>query len=112
MPGDQWNGLALRIQECDELGKPLFVGEVGLRPVDVGGSFDSRVASLRNKLVTQRAAGIDGHLVWNWGPGLPALGSYRHRPQRSCPDLARGRTDVRDAGDRRSIRTGWPRRSR
>ena len=76
MPGDQWNGLALRIQQCDELGKPLFIGEVGLRPADVGGSFESRVASLRAKLIAQRGAGIDGHLVWNWGPGLPGLDTY------------------------------------
>ena len=69
MPGDQFNGLALRIQQCGDLDKPLFVGEVGLRPVDVGGSYDSRVASLRAKLQAQRAAGIVGHLVWNWGPG-------------------------------------------
>ena len=32
MPGDAFNGMALRIQQCGELGKPIFVGEVGLRP--------------------------------------------------------------------------------
>lgn len=76
MPGDQWNGLALRIQQCNELDKPLFIGEVGLRPVDIGGSFESRVASLRAKLLAQRGQGIVGHLVWNWGPGPSALDAY------------------------------------
>ena len=87
MPGDQWNGLALRIQQCAELDKPLFVGEVGLRPVDVGGSYDSRVASLRAKLQVQRAAGIVGHLVWNWGPGPVALDSYDIRAGDDVPLL-------------------------
>ena len=76
MPGDQFNGLALRIQQCGELDKPLFIGEVGLRPVDVGGSFGSRVASLRAKILAQRAAGIVGHLVWNWGPGRERMDAY------------------------------------
>ena len=80
MPGDVFNGLALRIRQCDELHKPLFIGEVGLRPIDVGGTYDSRASSLRAKLYAQRAAQIVGHLVWNWGPGPRALDSYDMGP--------------------------------
>ena len=76
MPGDAFNGLALRVQQCGALDKPLFIGEVGLRPNDVGGTYESRVASLRAKLLAQRAAGIVGHVVWNWGPGPRALDAY------------------------------------
>ena len=76
MPGDVYNGLATRIQQCGQLGKPLFIGEVGLRPVDIGGSYESRVASLRAKIQAQRGAGVVGHLVWNWGPGPRALDAY------------------------------------
>ncbi len=87
MPGDAFNGMALRIQQCDELGKPLFVGEVGLRPVDVGGSYDSRTASLRAKLQTQRAAGVVGHVVWSWGPAPRSLDGYDIGPGDEVPAL-------------------------
>ncbi len=87
MPGDQFNGMALRIQQCGELNKPLFVGEVGLRPVDVGGSYDSRTASLRAKLIAQRAAGIVGHVVWSWGPAPRSLNGYDIGPGDDVPAL-------------------------
>ena len=87
MPGDAFNGLALRIQQCGELGKPLFVGEVGLRPVDVGGSYDSRTASLRAKLQTQRGAGVVGHVVWSWGPAPRSLNGYDIGPGDDVPAL-------------------------
>jgi mannan endo-1,4-beta-mannosidase len=105
MPGDQWNGLALRIQQCAELAKPLFVGEVGLRPIDVGGSYDSRVASLRAKLQVQRAAGIVGHLVWNWGPGPVALDSYDIGPGDDVPALLADGPDFDDPAT--SVDSDW-----
>jgi mannan endo-1,4-beta-mannosidase len=88
MPGDEWNGLPTRLAQCDELGKPLFVGELGIRTSFVGGQL-ARAQLLRRKLVTQFAAGVDGALVWDWrdenhggssltgyevGPGDPVLG--------------------------------------
>jgi len=30
IPGDQWNGLQVRIDQCSALNKPLFVGEAGI----------------------------------------------------------------------------------
>jgi hypothetical protein len=88
MPGDEWNGLPTRLAQCNELGKPLFVGELGIRTSFVGGQL-ARAQLLRRKLVTQFAAGVDGALVWDWrdgnhggssltgyevGPGDPVLG--------------------------------------
>jgi hypothetical protein len=75
MPGDSSNGLAKRLTECGQLGKPLFVGEVGIRP-SVGGSLESRVAALRAKVIAQRTAGVVGHLAWNWVSGPSILNDY------------------------------------
>jgi mannan endo-1,4-beta-mannosidase len=84
IPGDQWNGLQVRIDQCNELDKPMFIGEVGINPADVGG-FAGRAAALAAKLKARRLAGVDGELVWAWnafgsspvtfdvGPGDPVL---------------------------------------
>lgn len=71
MPGDQWNGLQVRIDQCNALTKPLFVGETGIIPNDVGGTLDGRAAALDAKLHAQFGAGIVGVLEWAWS----ALGS-------------------------------------
>ena len=66
-----------RIQQCGEIDKPLFIGEVGLRPVDARGSFESRVTSLRAKILAQRGAGIVGlDPGRNWGPVFSAIDAY------------------------------------
>ena len=39
MPGDEFNGLKARLDQCGTLGKPLIVGEVGIKPSDVGGTL-------------------------------------------------------------------------
>ena len=89
IPGDQWNGMSVRIQQCNELDKPLFVGEVGMWPDHAGGTFELRAAALRSKILAQRALGVDGHLAWAWigtpstlmnydiGPGDPVLDELR-----------------------------------
>ena len=71
IPGDQWNGLQVRIDQCNALGKPLFVGEVGIRPQDVGGTLAARAQAYETKLAAQFNAGVVGELVWAWS----ALGS-------------------------------------
>jgi hypothetical protein len=60
MPGDQWNGLALRLSQCAALGKPLFVGETGQKDM----SLDARAERFALKFATQFAAGVVGELVW------------------------------------------------
>jgi mannan endo-1,4-beta-mannosidase len=61
MPGDQWNGLAFRLAQCAALGKPLFVGETGLKDL----SLVDRAAAFDAKFATQFGAGVVGELVWD-----------------------------------------------
>jgi hypothetical protein len=86
MPGDAYNGLQLRINQCNALDKPLFIGEAGIKPVDVGGTLPARARAFQAKFDRQFEAGVVGELVWNWdkngsltnnyniGPDDPALG--------------------------------------
>jgi Tol biopolymer transport system component/plastocyanin len=73
IPGDQWNGLAARIDECNALDKPIFVGEAGIKPNDFGvdGTFQGRADAFAAKLQGQFAAGVQGFLAWAWSPNLP-----------------------------------------
>ena len=85
IPGDEYNGLQVRIDQCNALNKPLFVGETGIIPNDVGGTLQARADALDAKLSAQFPAGIDGNLAWAWikdgstlddydiGPGDPLL---------------------------------------
>lgn len=86
MPGDAFNGLQERINQCNALGKPVLVGESGIRPLDVGGTLTARANAFAVKFERQFAAGVAGELVWAWdkdgsllgnfdvGPGDPVLG--------------------------------------
>jgi mannan endo-1,4-beta-mannosidase len=69
MPGDEWNGLATRLSQCNELGKPLFVGELGIRTDSVGSQL-ARAGVLASKLSAQFAAGVVGVLAWAWRNGV------------------------------------------
>jgi mannan endo-1,4-beta-mannosidase len=85
IPGDQWNGLQRRIDQCDAIGKPLFVGEAGIKPTELDGTYTARANAFRAKINAQVAAGVQGFAAWNWsahgstpdnydiGPGDPAL---------------------------------------
>jgi mannan endo-1,4-beta-mannosidase len=85
MPGDQFNGLQHRLDQCRVLKKPLIVDEVGIRPSEVGGTLEARAAMFSLKFGAQFAAGVAGELAWAWdkdgstldnydiGPGDPAL---------------------------------------
>ena len=72
MPGDQFNGLQRRLTQCDALGKPLFVGETGIRPNDVPSNVQpnfplyDRANAFEAKFRAQFAAGVVGELVWAW----------------------------------------------
>jgi CSLREA domain-containing protein len=89
IPGDQWNGLQHRLDQCATLGKPLYVGETGIRPSDVGGTLSARAERFAAKLTAQVAAGSAGLIAWAWnsngsdlngydiGPGDPALAALR-----------------------------------
>jgi mannan endo-1,4-beta-mannosidase len=66
VPGDEWNGLGVRLAQCQELSKPLFTGELGLRPGESDGTLAGRAAQLDAKLRGQLSAGSVGVLVWAW----------------------------------------------
>jgi hypothetical protein len=66
MPGDQFNGLQVRLDQCATLDKPLFVGETGIKPSEVGGTLQARADAFGAKLEAQMEAGVVGELVWAW----------------------------------------------
>jgi hypothetical protein len=69
VPGDEWNGMAVRLRQCQALAKPLFTGEVGLLPGEADGTLRGRAGLLDAKLRGQLQAGVAGLLVWAWRDG-------------------------------------------
>ncbi|MFF0817781.1 beta-mannosidase [Rhodococcus sp. NPDC003318] len=67
LPGDQWNGLARRIEQAEAVDKPLLVAEIGQ---SAGGclSYAQRAADIETKIVGQHAAGTAGALLWSFVP--------------------------------------------
>jgi mannan endo-1,4-beta-mannosidase len=63
--GDQFNGMAVRLQQAATLGKPLFIGESGLDPSAVGGT-SARATRYLEKWGAQFAAGVVGEVAWEW----------------------------------------------
>jgi mannan endo-1,4-beta-mannosidase len=75
LPGDQWNGLQVRLTEMKQIGKPLIVGEVGIRAQNsVAGcaSLQQRSDAMRAKMAAQLAAGVAAFMPWDW---MPTVGS-------------------------------------
>lgn len=75
VPGDAYNGLAVRINQCRAIGKPLFVGEAGI-VADAGdygqstGQINSTTLAVRAgffgaKLTAAFANGLVGYLLWD-----------------------------------------------
>lgn len=74
MPGDQWNGMQVRLDQCNGLNKPIVVDEAGIvADVSEDGSSSgvitpttlSRRARFFNaKITAQFAGGVDGYLIW------------------------------------------------
>lgn len=67
LPGDQWNGLARRLEQAAALGKPLLVGEIG----ELAGScaaIEDRASHIGAKIQGQRDAGAAGALLWAFVP--------------------------------------------
>lgn len=65
IPGDRWNGLQVRLDQCRALDKPLIIGEAGLTATGSGG-LSGRAARYEAKLSAQFAAGVAGYLAWGW----------------------------------------------
>ncbi|HEX2782196.1 MAG TPA: hypothetical protein VHN36_01325, partial [Ilumatobacteraceae bacterium] len=81
MPGDQDNGLAKRIEQCNLLGKPVFIGEAGIDPSRVGGSLQDRADAFAAKRDTQFAEGVVGFLAWAWDSDWSTLNDYDISPR-------------------------------
>jgi alpha-tubulin suppressor-like RCC1 family protein len=73
VPGDQYNGLQVRIDQCNALNKPIFIGEAGIIPNDVGGTLQARADAFQAKIEAQFAAGVRGFLAWAWSPQEPPI---------------------------------------
>lgn len=68
MPGDPVNGLRRRLEQAASLGKPLLVGESGIRAGDGAAGCrarDERAAAFDRKLAASFGAGADGYLLWD-----------------------------------------------
>ena len=76
IPGDQWNGFGVRVQQCAALDKPLIVGETGIIPTTVGGTLEDRALAFRSKIHAQTALGVDGIVAWNFSPVGSTLDNY------------------------------------
>ncbi len=84
LPGDQWHGVAVRIDQCHSLNKPIFAGEVGLQAsIQADGSSGGQVTDatlaqratfFQQKLQAQFGAGISGFLIWQYATGPPTDG--------------------------------------
>ncbi len=70
LPGDQWNGLATRLQEAASIGKPIIGGEMGIGAGTGTGCLTDaqRSADLVSKIDAQIAQGSSGVLPWDWVP--------------------------------------------
>jgi hypothetical protein len=89
IPGDQWHGIATRINACLALGKPIFAGEIGLQASvapdgSTGGpvtqaSLALRAGYLHDKMTAQLGLGVAGALVWQYAPG-PRTDNYEVQP--------------------------------
>jgi hypothetical protein len=70
VPGDQWNGMLVRLQQAAALAKPLITEEVGVVASADSSSLactgaDTRAALLGAKLSAQLTAGVRGFMPWN-----------------------------------------------
>jgi mannan endo-1,4-beta-mannosidase len=65
MPGDQYNGLQVRLNQCAALSKPLFIGEAGINPNDSNVQGTTTRADLFfRKFNSEFPAGVTGELLW------------------------------------------------
>ena len=77
MPGVWYNGLQQRLDQCDSLGKPLFVGESGIIPNRLaGGTLEDRAELYDAKFRAQFGAGVVGELVWDYRRTGSTLNTY------------------------------------
>lgn len=72
IPGDQWNGLGVRLSQAKALNKPIIGGELGVAGGTASGctSLSERADQVAAKVQAQVQAGSSGVLIWNWVPQM------------------------------------------
>jgi mannan endo-1,4-beta-mannosidase len=71
LPGDRWNGEKERLAQAADLGKPVILGEIGIKAAQaVSGCADpsQRAGKLLAKIRAAETAGFSGTAVWDWIP--------------------------------------------
>lgn len=79
LPGDQWNGLQQRLNQMKQIGKPLIVGEVGMKAVNNSRfcmNYETRTTKMKAKMDAQFAAGIAGFMPWDLTLGSSKICNY------------------------------------
>jgi endo-1,4-beta-mannosidase len=90
--------LSSDLNDCNSLGKPLFVGETGIKESDAG-SRQNRAGQFSAKFFAQFRAGVAGELIWTWnlsgstasydvGPGDPVTTTALQPPPDVHPAAA------------------------
>jgi len=64
--GDQFNGIAKRLEQCRAINKPIFVGEAGMQLPETGNSTAIRATKLTAKMSAEFRAGMVGYVLWSW----------------------------------------------
>ncbi|HEV2402793.1 MAG TPA: hypothetical protein VGS08_01190 [Candidatus Saccharimonadales bacterium] len=83
LPGDQYNGLQVRINQMNQINKPLIVGEVGIHASNQASgcdTLDQRVSQMQAKLTAMFRAGVAGFIPWDFVPGNTTTCSYDINP--------------------------------
>jgi len=65
-PGDQWNGLQVRLDQCEGLDKPIFIGEAGMGLVEESITAQQRADYFEAKIGAFYNAGGVGYLIWSY----------------------------------------------
>jgi hypothetical protein len=79
LPGDEWNGLKKRLEQMQSIGKPLIVGEVGMKAANNSDkciNLVQRRDKLKNKMDAQFTAGIAGFLPWDLTLGISEICNF------------------------------------
>ena len=84
IPGDEFNGLLVRLNQCDALGKPLFVGEVGINPQDtfgLEGRADAFHAKLNAQFTSFGIPHVAGVIAWALNTDWSTLDDFDMSPR-------------------------------
>ncbi len=79
MPGDQWNGLQIRLNQMQKIQKPLIIGEAGMLAQDnstVCMNFAARRDKIEAKMNKQFRAGVVGYIPWSWASDNAGVCNY------------------------------------